>query len=106
VLEVTLTGALMQEGREEPTGSAEERALAAEMHFRDALLRARETRESIGQMESAAAQFCREMRRQGHPPERMLRDAKRVIHEAIDGDDGPVAERAVQSCIQHYFRTE
>jgi len=36
----------------------------------------------------------------------MLRDAKRVIEEAIDGNDGLVAERAVQSCIQHYFRIE
>jgi hypothetical protein len=96
----------MQETPADPTGGADERALAAETQFRDALLRARETRESIGHMESAAAQFCREMRRQGHPPERMLRDAKRVIHEAIDGDDEPVAERAVQSCIQHYFRIE
>jgi hypothetical protein len=82
----------------------DERAQAAESSFRDALIRASRTRESIGQMESAAAQYCREMRRQGHPPEKMLRDAKRVIHETIDGDDIPVAERAVQSCIQHYYR--
>jgi hypothetical protein len=94
------------EERPGDAGSAEERALAAEMHFHDALLRARDSRESIGHMESAAAQFCREMRRQGHPPERMLRDAKRVIEAAIDGDDGPVAERAVQMCIQHYYRSE
>jgi hypothetical protein len=46
------------------------------------------------------------MRRQGHPPERMLRDAKRVIEQAIDGDDQKVAERAVLSCIQHYYREE
>ena len=96
----------MLETPDDASGSAEERALAAELHFRDALLRARATKESIGHMESAAAQFCREMRRQGHPPERMLRDAKRVIHEAIDGNDAPVAERAVQTCIHHYFRTE
>jgi hypothetical protein len=57
-------------------------------------------------MESAAAQYCREMKRQGHPPERMLRDAKRVIYEAIDGDDAPMAERAVLSCIQHYYRVD
>jgi hypothetical protein len=96
----------MLETPDDASDGAEERAMAAELHFRDALLRARETKESIGQMESAAAQFCREMRRQGHPPERMLRDAKRVIHDAIDGHDAPVAERAVQSCILHYFRQE
>jgi hypothetical protein len=94
------------EQRPGDAGSADERALTAEINFREALLRARESRESIGHMESAAAQFCREMRRQGHPPERMLRDAKRVIHDAIDGNDGPMAERAVQMCIQHYFRNE
>ena len=87
-------------------GLPEQRAVEAEEIFRSALLRSHRTRDFIGEMESAAAQFCREMRRQGHPPERMLRDAKRVIHEAIDGDNVPVAERAVQSCIQHYYRVE
>ena len=81
-------------------------ALSAQADFRDALLRASHTRESIGQVEAAAAQYCRELRRLGLPPERMLRDAKRVIEEAIDGNDSLVAERAVQSCIQHYFRSE
>ena len=85
---------------------AGEGAIDAEMVFRDALLRSHKTHGFIGEMESAAAQFCREMRRQGHPPERMLRDAKRVIHEAIDGDDVPMAERAVLSCIQHYYRAD
>ncbi len=84
----------------------QQHAETAEMHFRNALLRSHRTRGFIGEMESAAAQFCREMRRQGHPPERMLRDAKRVIEEAIDGDDVPVAERAVLSCIQHYYRVD
>ncbi len=84
----------------------EQRALNAEHSFRDALLRSHRTREFIGEMESAAAQFCRELRRQGHPPERMLRDAKRVIRLAIDGDDVPVAERAVVSCIQHNYRAD
>lgn len=74
--------------------------------FRHALLRSHKTREFIGEMESAAAQFCREARRQGHPPERMLRDAKRVISDAIDGDDAMMAERAVLSCIQHYYRVD
>jgi hypothetical protein len=95
----------MSERSEEFLDSAKH-ALAAEANFRESLLRARDTRESIGQVEFAAAQFCREMRRQGLPPERMLRDAKRVIHETIDGNDSIVAERAIQSCIQHYFRTE
>ena len=85
---------------------AGEGGIDAEMVFRDALLRSHKTHGFIGEMESAAAQFCREMRRQGHPPERMLRDAKRVIHEAIDGDDVPMAERAVLSCIQHYYRAD
>ena len=86
--------------------SPEQRPEDAEAAFRSALLRSHHTHGFIGEMESAAAQFCREMRRQGHPPERMLRDAKRVIHEAIDGDDAPVAERAVLSCIQHYYRAD
>jgi hypothetical protein len=87
-------------------GTPDQRALDAAESFRRALLRSHRTRGFIGEMESAAAQFCREMRRQGHPPERMLRDAKRVIEEAIDGDDAPVAERAVVSCIQHYYRAD
>jgi hypothetical protein len=78
----------------------------AEETFRLALLRSHRTHGFIGELESAAAQFCRELRRQGHTPERTLRDAKRVIHEAIDGDDVPVAERAVLSCIQHYYRAD
>ena len=78
----------------------------AESNFRNALLRSHRTREFIGEMEAAAAQFCREARRNGFPPERMLRDAKRVIAEAIDGDDAIVAERAVHSCIQHYYRAD
>lgn len=87
-------------------GAGDEGASEAETLFRAALLRSHRTRGFIGEMESAAAQFCRELRRQGHPPERTLRDAKRVIHEAIDGDDVPVAERAVLSCIQHYYRLD
>ena len=78
----------------------------AEGNFHRALLRSHRTREFIGEMESAAAQFCREARRRGHPPERMLRDAKRVISGAIDGDDAIMAERAVLSCIQHYYRAD
>ena len=92
--------------QENADGAGQERASEAEVVFRAALLRSHKTRGFIGEMESAAAQFCRELRRQGHPPERTLRDAKRVIHEAIDGDDVPVAERAVLSCIQHYYRPD
>jgi hypothetical protein len=94
---------VVQDGGE---GPAEQRAEDAEERFRSALLRSAKSRGFIGEMESAAAQYCREMRRQGHPPERMLRDAKRVIEEAIDGENGPVAERAVLSCIQHYYRSD
>jgi hypothetical protein len=78
----------------------------AESDFRRALLRSHRTREFIGEMESAAAQFCRQARRNGHPPERMLRDAKRVIEDVIDGEDATMAERAVLSCIQHYYRVD
>ena len=60
----------------------------------------------IGEVESAAAQFCRERRRQGDTPEQVLKDAKRVIHAAIDGEDVPIAERAVLSCIQHYYHAD
>lgn len=87
----------------EPSGTG---ADDIEAVFRSALVRSHRTHGFIGEMEWAAAQFCREMRRQGHPPERMLRDAKRIIHEAIDGDDVPVAEKAVLSCIQHYYRPD
>jgi DNA-binding GntR family transcriptional regulator len=96
----------MSELRESEGSAGEQRAEDAEQQFHDALLRAHHTHGFVGEMESAAAQFCRELRRQGHPPERMLRDAKRVIEQAIDGDDVPVAERAVLSCIQHYYRVD
>ena len=92
--------------------AAEPAASEAEGAFRAALLRsiaaggARGPIGHVGEVEAAAAQFCREQRRQGHPPERMLRDAKRVIHEAIDGEHVAVAERAVQSCITHYYRKD
>ena len=74
--------------------------------FKQALIRSHRSREFLGEVEAAAAHFCRDLRRQGVPPERMLVDAKRVIEEAIDGDDVPVAERAVESCIRHYYRAD
>ena len=77
-----------------------------EESFRQALLRSHRSREFLGEVEAAAAHYCRDLRRQGVPPERMLVDAKRVIEEAIDGDDVPVAERAVESCIRHYYRAD
>jgi len=76
----------------------------AEETFKQALIRSHHSREFLGEVEAAAAHFCRALRRMGVPPERMLVDAKRVIEEAIDGDDVPVAERAVESCIRHYYR--
>ena len=78
----------------------------AEETFKQALIRSHRSREFLGEVEAAAAHFCRDLRRQGVPPERMLIDAKRVIEEAIDGDDVPVAERAVESCIRHYYRAD
>ena len=76
----------------------------AEDQFRAALQRTHRNRDFIGEVESAAAQFCRMMREQGHAPEQTLKDAKRVIQETIDNENIRVAERAVQICIQHYFR--
>jgi hypothetical protein len=95
----------MDMAHEQPE-DARERIANVEELFRTALQRAHRTRDCIGEVESAAAQFCRELRRQGLPPEQVLKDAKRVISDAIDGDNAPVAERAVLSCIKHYFRSD
>ena len=76
-------------------------AESAEIRFREALLRSHRSGEFLGEVEAAAAHFCRALRKQGVAPERMLVDAKRVIEEAIDGDDAPVAQHAVESCIRH-----
>jgi hypothetical protein len=78
---------------------------SARIRFRDALLKTRESRKDIGEVEAAAARFCEILRRTGHSPEATLIDAKRVIEETIDGDNKPVAERAILSCIQHYYAT-
>jgi hypothetical protein len=95
------------ESRIEPVDPAPDgpNAAAAES-FRQALIRSHRSREFLGEVEAAAAHFCRALRHQGVPPERMLVDAKRVIEEAIDGDDVSVAERAVESCIRHYYRVD
>jgi hypothetical protein len=78
---------------------------AARLEFRRALLKSHETRKDIGEVEAAAARFCQVLRRRGHTPEAMLIDAKRVIEDALDGDNVPIAERAILSCIQHYYAT-
>jgi hypothetical protein len=72
--------------------------------FKQALLRSHRSREFLGEVEAAAAHYCRALRQRGVTPERMLVDAKRVIEQTIDGDDVPIAERAVESCIRHYYR--
>jgi hypothetical protein len=87
-----------------PQNESEQALAQARAEFRRALLQSHERHDSVGDLEAAAARFCQALRREGQPPERMLVDAKRVIEDAIDGDDVSVAERAVRSCIQHYFR--
>lgn len=82
----------------------EREVIAAREQFHQALLVSHKTRNSIGDLEAAAAHFCHALRLQGISPERMLIDAKQVIEGAIDGDNRPLAEKAVLSCIQHYYR--
>jgi hypothetical protein len=94
----------MENGRDTRAHGSDGQADSAEARFRDALLRSHRSREYLGEVEAAAAHFCRALRKQGVAPERMLVDAKRVIAEAIDGDDAPVAQHAVESCIRHYYR--
>jgi hypothetical protein len=77
-----------------------------EESFRQALLRSHHSREFLGEVEAAAAHYCRALRLRGVAPERMLIDAKRVIEQAIDGDNVVLAERAVESCIRHYYRAD
>lgn len=77
-----------------------------EDEFREALLRSHRSREFLGEVEAAAAHFCRALKERGVAPERMLIDAKRVIEQTIDGEDVTVAERAVESCIRHYYRAD
>jgi hypothetical protein len=86
--------------------SANSTADNAEEKFRQALLRSHHSREFLGEMEAAAAHYCRALKQRGVAPERMLIDAKRVIHDVIDGDDVPIAEHAVESCIRHYYRVD
>ena len=100
-------GAKFVASRSEPVDPTPEPQTAlVEETFKQALIKSHRSREFLGEVEAAAAHFCRALRRQGVPPERMLIDAKRVIEEAIDGDDVPIAERAVESCIRHYYRAD
>ena len=77
---------------------------AARVQFRDALLHSLRSRSHIGEVEAAAARLCHALKRNGSTPEGALIFAKKVIDDAIDGEAKPVAERAVLSCIQHYYR--
>ena len=91
----------------ERDAARDEQAIAsARLLFRQALLSSREPRVNVGEVEAAAARFCRALRDVGHSPQRMLIDAKKVIEDAIDDENVPVAERAITSCIQHYYRPE
>ena len=85
-------------------GATQDVVSRAREEFRNALVESHRRRSSVGDVEAAAARFCRALRAQGATPEGTLIDAKQVIELAIDGRDVPVAERAVTSCIQHYFR--
>lgn len=90
-----------QSKESEPNGDV---VALARAEFRTALIESQRTHSSIGEVEAAAARFCRALKAEGKTPERTLIDAKEVIHDAIDGSDGATAERAILSCIQHYFR--
>jgi hypothetical protein len=92
----------MQLSNEGDASSADVSQAREEFHL--ALVASHRTRSNVGEVEAAAARFCRALRAQGMTPERTLIDAKQVIELAIDGSDIPMAERAVLSCIQHYFR--
>jgi hypothetical protein len=62
----------------------------AEQQFKEALLRSHRSREFLGEVEAAAAHFCRALRQEGVPPERMLVDAKRVIDAASGTTIAPI----------------
>jgi hypothetical protein len=83
----------------------DEELAVARARFHDALVNSRVSRRDIEEVEAAAARFCEILRRTGHSPQATLIDAKRVIEEAIDGESKPIAERAILSCIQHYYAT-
>jgi hypothetical protein len=96
----------MTDAPEHDAAQDEEAIASARLLFRQALLNSKESRSNVGEVEAAAARFCRVHRDVGHSPQRMLIDAKKVIEDALDGENGAVAERAITSCIQHYYRPE
>jgi hypothetical protein len=96
----------MTDAPERDAAQDDEAIASARLLFRQALLDSKEPRANIGEVEAAAARFCRALRAVGHSPQSMLIDAKKVIEDAIDGENVPVAERAITSCIQHYYRPE
>jgi hypothetical protein len=96
----------MMDAPERDAAQTEEAIASARLHFRQALLNSQQVRTNVGEVEAAAARYCRTLRDAGYSPQSMLIDAKKVIEDAIDGENVPVAERAVTSCIQHYFRPE
>ena len=77
---------------------------AARLGFRNALVRAHETRAFLDELDEAAMEYCHVLRDHGCSPEGTLVNVKRVILEAIDDRDRMVTERAVLSCIQGYYR--
>jgi hypothetical protein len=89
-----------------PAGERAPDSGEAEQAFRAALVRASQGRDGAGEVQSAAARFCRELRDQGVAPQEALKVAKRVIRDAIDGEYLHVAEAAVESCIKHYYRAD
>ena len=80
--------------------------LAAARRFREALLKSKQSRTHQAEVEAAAGKFCQALRDVGHTPQSTLINAKKVIHDAIDGDNVLLAERAITSCIEQYFRND
>ena len=76
-----------------------------ESRLREALiaLHKRRSADNESALDAAASDFCVALRDDGQSPERVLIAAKRIIASAIDGDDAALAERAVRSCIKHYY---
>lgn len=79
---------------------------SAAAQFREALLKSQQSRTNQGEVEAAAGHFCQALRQVGHTPQSTLINAKKVIHDAIDGDNMLLAERAITRCIEQYFRTD
>ena len=93
------------EVQDRSTAHGDEALATARLQFREALLASRALHKKVGEVEAMAAQYCEAMREAGFTPQGMLIDAKKVIEDTIDGDDVPVAQRAIASCIERYYRT-